>query len=111
MPRKPTMETELGRCLQCHFSSRRSSTAWRLLRSLQRGPTICQPILAVAISSGVSYLALADLMASQFAGRPPGIPAEARLADGLVRTPHIYHPSCLYHRESGSPVRRTVPAP
>ncbi|KAL1447855.1 hypothetical protein MTO96_044204 [Rhipicephalus appendiculatus] len=29
-----------------------------------------------------TLLALADLMASQFAGRPPGIPAEARLSDG-----------------------------
>ncbi|KAL1417802.1 hypothetical protein MTO96_026510 [Rhipicephalus appendiculatus] len=77
-------------------SSRRSSTAWRLLRSLQRGPTIRQPILAVAISSGLSELALADLMASQFAGRPPGIPAEARLFRRIsMHAPHT--PPCLDH--------------
>ncbi|KAL3188131.1 hypothetical protein MRX96_024096 [Rhipicephalus microplus] len=40
-------------------SSRQSSTAWQLLRSLQRGPAIYQPKVAVAISP---ELALAYLM-------------------------------------------------
>ncbi|KAH7987848.1 hypothetical protein HPB52_024849 [Rhipicephalus sanguineus] len=72
-------------------SSRRSSTAWRLLRSLQRGPTIRQPILAVAISSGLTELALADLLANQFAARPPGPPMAARPSDGSVCMPRIHH--------------------
>ncbi|KAL3221956.1 hypothetical protein MRX96_029064 [Rhipicephalus microplus] len=42
-------------------SSRQSSTAWQLLRSLQRGPAIYQPKVAVAISP---ELALAYLMPS-----------------------------------------------
>ncbi|KAL3187007.1 hypothetical protein MRX96_026101 [Rhipicephalus microplus] len=53
-------------------SSRRSSTAWRLLRLLQRGPAILQPILAVNISLDLMELALVDLMASQLATRPTG---------------------------------------
>ncbi|KAL3247041.1 hypothetical protein MRX96_057279 [Rhipicephalus microplus] len=63
-------------------NSRRSSTAWRLLRSLQCGPAIRQPIPAMAISLDLTELALVDLMASQPETRPPGLPAEPWLFDG-----------------------------
>ncbi|KAL1435072.1 hypothetical protein MTO96_001618 [Rhipicephalus appendiculatus] len=87
-PRKPTMEAELGKV---------SAVPSPALGAVQvRGgfcgrysmgqPSVDGPCLSWQgpSSSGLSELALADLMASQFAGRPPGIPAEARLSDGLV---------------------------
>ncbi|KAL3248101.1 hypothetical protein MRX96_056674 [Rhipicephalus microplus] len=47
-------------------------------------PAILQPVLAVAISLNLKELALADIMASKFTKRPPGLPAEARLFDRPV---------------------------
>ncbi|KAH7933031.1 hypothetical protein HPB49_007159 [Dermacentor silvarum] len=48
-----------------------SLTVWRLLRPLEQGPSIRQPILAVAVSMGLSETALASLLASHFVTRPP----------------------------------------
>ncbi|KAH7946889.1 hypothetical protein HPB52_005651 [Rhipicephalus sanguineus] len=76
-----------------HDGSRaeQDSNAWRLLRTLQRGPAIRHPILSVAISLGLRELAQADLLAIQFAVRPPGPTMEARLSEGPLCIPRIHY--------------------
>ncbi|KAH7977345.1 hypothetical protein HPB49_000738 [Dermacentor silvarum] len=71
-------------------STTSSSTVWRLLRSLQQGPSLPQPIMAVAVSMGLTEKALANLLASHFASRPPvPLPDPASMVGGAA--PHIVH--------------------
>ncbi|KAH7954713.1 hypothetical protein HPB49_021108 [Dermacentor silvarum] len=55
-------------------AGRDGSTTLRLLRSLLQGSSLRQPILAVTVSMGLTETALANLLASHFASRPPGPP-------------------------------------
>ncbi|KAL1482208.1 hypothetical protein MTO96_033956 [Rhipicephalus appendiculatus] len=45
--------------------------AWRLLTSLLLGPSAQRQVLSVAVHMGISAGALAELLADQFANRPP----------------------------------------
>ncbi|KAL1487177.1 hypothetical protein MTO96_046624 [Rhipicephalus appendiculatus] len=61
----------------CHSLSqaRGGAKAWRLLRSIVIGPTVRQPILAVAIHLGISEQELAERLADRFTTLPLAHPA------------------------------------
>ncbi|KAL1479057.1 hypothetical protein MTO96_034842, partial [Rhipicephalus appendiculatus] len=78
----------------CHSLSqaRGSSRAWRLLRSLVVGPTLRQPVLAVAIRLGISEQELAERLAERFAAQPVGQSAAITTAPS-PKPPQGHHPA------------------